>query len=64
MFEEDSEDFISVKQVAKLICSTPNSVYVMMHRGVFPHDMYYKVGKRKIVFSRAKLLSWIMKKKE
>ncbi len=64
MFDEDSEDFITVKQVAKVICSTPNSVYVMLHRGVFPSDIYYKVGKRKIVFSKSKLIAWIMNKKE
>ncbi len=55
----DEQDFITVKTVSQLICSTPNSIYVMLHRGVFPDDLYYKVGKRKILFSKSKLIAWI-----
>ena len=61
----EEQDFISVKQAAELICSTTGSLYVMIHKKVFPQGTYFKVaGKKKILFSKSKLLAWVMNKKE
>jgi len=62
LWEMAEQDFLSVRQAAELICSTANSVYVMLHKKVFPDDTYFRVGKRKILFSKAKLLAWIIGK--
>ena len=55
--ENNQEDILNAKQAAKLLDLSPATIYGKTHRNEIP---FFKQGK-KLLFSRAVLLSWLKK---
>lgn len=60
--------FISVKEAAEILHSTPNTLYSYLcnsgsksgkQRQKFPPDIYRKIG-RKVLFIKPKLIEWVL----
>jgi excisionase family DNA binding protein len=54
-------DLIRTKEVAEILCTTTNAVYVMRTRGIGPPA--YRVG-RHLLFSRSEVLAWLGRNRE
>jgi len=52
-------ELLSVAQVAKLLNSTPKSIYSWLSRGKFPEYVLVRLG-RKVLFIKHLLLEWIL----
>jgi len=50
--------YLNPSDVAKIFKITLNNLYVKLHRGIFPQETYFKLGRR-IYFNEIKLTSWI-----
>ena len=55
--ENNQEDILNAKQAAKLLDLSPATIYGKTHRNEIP---YFKQGK-KLLFSRAALVTWLKK---
>ena len=64
----DKDKFLSPKEVAELLRTTPKTIYTYLCRsGVkcgkirkrFPQDLYVKLG-RKVLFIKPRLIEWLL----
>jgi hypothetical protein len=64
----NTDDFLSVEEVAELLKSTPGTIYTYTcnsgvnkgkKRAHFPKDTYIKLG-RKVLFIKEKLMNWLL----
>ena len=51
--------FINVNEAAKLLSSTPKTLYSWVHYKQIPEKVYLKIG-RKLIFLENELLQWVL----
>ena len=53
-------DFLRLQQVKELTCLSKSSIYRLMGRGEFPHQIL--IGKRSVVWVRSQVEEWCKSK--
>ena len=51
-------NLLEVSDVAKLFKTSMDNIYIKIHRGIFPKETYFKLGRR-IYFNEEKLINWL-----
>ena len=52
------KDYLTTFDVAKLFKCTVDAIHLKLHRGVFPKETFFKLGRR-IYFNEEKLINWL-----
>jgi len=51
-----NNEFITCRQVSKMIGVAPGSVYALMNAGIIP---FYRIGRKSVRFDREEIEEWI-----
>jgi len=58
------QKFLNVREVAELLRTSRDAIYLKLCRNEFPQHTFTRIGKRRILFIREALMKFIMRGKK